>query len=82
MKFTLLSKYVPSFLSNPRDEMCRFMMCVFDLVDEKCRTTMLHDDMNISRLKVYAQSIEESKLNRKIMDSKISRFDDHGKPRF
>ena len=39
-------------------------MGVADLVREKCRTDMLHDDMSLARFMVYAQSIEESKLKR------------------
>ena len=42
--------------------MSRFMTTVIDLVREKCRTTILHDDMTLCRLMVYDQSIEESEL--------------------
>ena len=35
LKFTKLSKYAPSLVSNPRDEMSRFLTGVFnDLVEE------------------------------------------------
>ena len=64
MKFSTLSRYVPSDVSNPRDEMSYFVTGVTDLVIEECRTTMLHDDMNLAILMVYAQLIEESKLKR------------------
>ncbi|KAK4726954.1 hypothetical protein R3W88_031871 [Solanum pinnatisectum] len=76
LKFTLLSMYAPSLVSNPRDEMSRYVMGVSDLVEEECHTTMLHDDMNISKLMVYAQSIEESKLKRKNRKMKRVRSDE------
>uniref|UniRef100_M1DMT8 Uncharacterized protein n=1 Tax=Solanum tuberosum TaxID=4113 RepID=M1DMT8_SOLTU len=47
-------KYAPSLVSNPRDEMSHFVTGVSDVVKEECRTAMLHDDMNISRLIMYA----------------------------
>ena len=61
LKFTMFSMYAPSLVSNPRDEMSRFMVGVAYLVKEECCTTILHGDMNLSKLKVYAQCIEESK---------------------
>ena len=64
LKFSALSKYAPSLVSNPRDEMSRFVIGVPDLVMEECRTTMLHDDKPLTRIMVYAQSIQESKLKR------------------
>ena len=64
LKFSTLSRYAPSLLCNPRDEMSRFVMEVAGLVVEECCTAMLHDDMTLARLIVYAQSIEESKLRR------------------
>ena len=44
LKFTLLSKYVQSMVSNPRDEIGRYMTGVSNQVEEECRTTMLNDD--------------------------------------
>ena len=39
-------------------------MGVANIVREECRTAMLHDDMTLARLMVYAQSIEYSKLRK------------------
>ena len=63
LKFTMLSRCAPSLVSNPRDEMSRFLTSVSSLVKEECLTAMLHGDTNLSRLMVYAQSIEDSKLS-------------------
>ncbi|TMX02267.1 hypothetical protein EJD97_022190 [Solanum chilense] len=41
-----------------------------DIIKEECRTSMLHGDMNLSRLMVYVQSIEESKLGMRSRDDK------------
>ena len=57
LKFSKLSKYALSLVSNQRDEMSHFVTGVADLVREECRTTMLHDNMTVARLMVYAQSI-------------------------
>ncbi|KAK4724069.1 hypothetical protein R3W88_026848 [Solanum pinnatisectum] len=69
-------------LKDPRDEMSRFVTGVSDLVEEECRTTMLHDNINISRFMVFAQQIEESKLKRKNREMKRVRFDEQDQPRF
>ena len=50
LKFTMLSRYGPSLVSNSGDEMSRFVTGVTDLVKEECRTAMLHGDMNFSGL--------------------------------
>jgi len=35
LKFTKLSKYAPSLVSNPRDEMSRFVIGVADAIEEE-----------------------------------------------
>ena len=54
LKFTKLSKYAPSLVSDPTDEMNYFVTGVSDDLQEKCHLAMLHDNMKISRLMVHA----------------------------
>ena len=82
LKLATFSRYSPSLVSNPRDEMSRFVIGVADLVREECRTTMLHGDMILSRLMVYAQSIEDSKLWRMDRSLKRGGSSDQVQPRF
>ena len=44
--------------------MSSFVTGVSDLMKEECRTTMIDGDMNLSRLTMYAQYIDEYKLSR------------------
>lgn len=62
--------------------MSRFVTGVADIVKKECRTTMLHNDMYISRFMVYCQSIEESKLRMMTRELKRGRSDEHDPPRF
>ncbi len=62
LKFSMLSRYAPSLVSNPRSEMRRFVTRVADLVKEECCTAMLNDDMNLFRFMVYAKYIEDFNL--------------------
>ena len=54
LKFLMWSIYGLSLLSNLRDEMHRFLMGVDDLVSKEWCTTMLHDNLTLDRLTVYA----------------------------
>ena len=82
LKSSLLSRYSPSLMSNPRDEMSRLVTSVVDLVKEECRTTMLHGDMNLSRLMVYSLSSEDSKFRRISRSLKRSGPSDQDQHRF
>ena len=48
LKFSTLSSYTPSLVSNRRDEMSHFVPGVADLVVEECRTVTLHDDTTLA----------------------------------
>ena len=53
LEFIKFSKYVPSLVSDPRDQMSRFITGVSEDLQEVCHSAMLHDDMNISHLMVH-----------------------------
>ena len=57
LKFTKCTKYVPSFVSNPRDEMSHFLTGVSDDLVEECHSAMLYDNMNISCIMVHSQQV-------------------------
>ena len=55
LKFNKMSKYTPSLVSNPRDDMNYFLRGVSDDLVEECHLSILHDNMNISRLMYHFQ---------------------------
>ena len=61
LKFSKLSKYAPFLVSNPRDEMSRFVIGVSDDLKEECHSAMLHENMKISHLMVHAQKVEDTR---------------------
>lgn len=65
IKFTTLSKYVPSFVSNLGDDMNCFVMGVSDGLIEECRSAKLYDNMDISSLMSHDQKVEDTRLKRK-----------------
>ena len=69
-------------MSNPSDEMSRFMTCVADLGKEECCIAMLYGDMNLYILTVYAQSIEESKISNMARNLKWSGPSGQNQPKF
>ena len=81
-KFSMFCIYAPSIVLTPRDEMSHFVFEVADLVREVSRTSMLHHDMTLARLMVYAKSIEEYKHGRISRNMKRSASSDQGKYRF
>ena len=64
LKFVKLSKYASSLVSNSKDEIRRFMTGVSEDMEEEFRASMLRDKMELCRLMVHTQQVEES-LRRK-----------------
>ena len=54
LKFTKLSKYSPSLVSDLRDEISHFITGVLDDLQEEFHLAMLHGKMNISFLLFHA----------------------------
>lgn len=57
MKFSKLSKYAPSLVFDPRDEMSRFVMGLSDDMKEECHSAMIHENINIFHLMDHAQQV-------------------------
>ena len=51
--------YATSLVSNSKDEMSRFLTGINGDLEEECRYVMLHDNMDLSRLMVHVQQVEE-----------------------
>ncbi|KAH0746323.1 hypothetical protein KY285_007980 [Solanum tuberosum] len=76
LKFNQLSRYAPHLVADSRSRMNKFVMGVSDLVSEECRSAMLISDMDLSRLIVYAEQMEEGKLRkRRGHEAKRARFE-------
>ena len=70
-------------VANPRARMNKFVMGVPSLVEKECHTTTLLNDMDIFRLMVYGQQIEESKIReiRKQGERPMSDDSHHQRPK-
>uniref|UniRef100_M1DIP4 Gag-pol polyprotein n=1 Tax=Solanum tuberosum TaxID=4113 RepID=M1DIP4_SOLTU len=56
--------------------MIQFVTGVSDSIDEECCPSMLHENMDISCLMVYAQKVDESRLRKKNREVKRTRSND------
>ena len=65
-------------VSDPRDEIYRFVMRVPNDLKEECRSAIFHDNMNISHLMFHAQQVEETRVKRKSRDANRARSFDGG----
>ena len=53
--------------------MRHFVKGVLEDLQEECQSSMLHDNMNISRLMVYARRVEDARVKRKGRNAKRTR---------
>ncbi|XP_015057578.1 uncharacterized protein LOC107003821 [Solanum pennellii] len=77
LKFVKLSKYASSLVGNSRDEMSKFVTGVSEDLVEDFRAAMLNDNMDLGRLMVHAQRVEESRNKRRVHEGKKPKPADH-----
>ena len=58
LKFFKLSRYATSLVLNSMDVLSRFLTGINRDLEEECRSRMLHDNMDLSRLMVHVQQVE------------------------
>ena len=63
LKFVILSRHATSLVSNSSDKMSKFLTGITGDV-EKCRSVKLHNNMDLSRLMVHVQQVEDNQKNR------------------
>ena len=73
LKFIKLSKYVSSLVYNARDEMSSYIIGVSEEIEEECNAAMFHDHMDLSRLTVNAQQVNDSRLRKSNREDKKAR---------
>lgn len=75
LKLTKLSKYALFMVANLRAHMSTFILSVFELVSKDCKMAMLVKQVDISRLMMYVEPIEEEKFCEKTRESKRARVE-------
>lgn len=61
--------------------MNKFIMGVSSLVEKKCPTAMLRNDMDIARLIVYVEQIEKSKIRDTTQEVNTRRSEESSPPK-
>ena len=70
LKLVKLSKCAFSLVSCSRDEMRGFVTGVLKDLEEDCQLAMLNYNMDLSRLMVHTQQVEESRWRKRVREGK------------
>jgi len=62
LKFTQLSRYAPKMVADMRKRMSLFVVGLSRLSSKKGKEAMLIGNMDIARLMIHVQQVEEDKL--------------------
>ena len=70
LKFVKLSRYSTSLVYNSTDEMSRFLTRITEDLEKECRDAMLHNNIDLSRLMVHVQHVEDIRKKRGVRDAR------------
>ena len=70
----MLSKYASYLVSNYSDEMSYFVTDVSEELEEQFHTSMIHENIDVPRLMVHAQQVEDNRLTNKNREAKKTRY--------
>ncbi|XP_069144474.1 uncharacterized protein [Solanum lycopersicum] len=73
-------EYSLKFVKLSTDEMSRFLTRINGDLEEECRSAMLHDNMDLSRLMVHVQQVEDNRKRRGVRDIRRPRPQDQARP--
>ena len=76
LMFFKFSEYVSSLVSSSRDKMSRFVTGISENLKKECWVAMLHDNMDLDRLMVHTQQVEESIRRKRGREGKKPRTSD------
>ena len=68
--------YATTLVSKIRDEMSRFLIGINGDLEQECRSMILHDNMDLSRLMVHVQQVQDSRRKRGVCDFRRPRPQD------
>ena len=80
LQFVKRSRYATSLVSNPRDDMSRFLTGINGDLEKECLSTMFHDNMDLSRLIVLVQQVEDIHKKRGVRDARRPKPQDQAGP--
>ena len=79
-KFVKLFTYATSLVSNNMDEMRRYLIGIDGGLEEECRSVILHDNMDFSKLMVHVHQVEDNRKKRGVRDSRRTQPQDQSGP--
>ncbi|XP_069146050.1 uncharacterized protein [Solanum lycopersicum] len=73
-------EYSLKFVKQSMDEMSRFLTGINEDMEEECRSTVLHNNMDLSRLMVHVQQVEDNRKKRGVRYVRRRRPQDQAGP--
>ena len=80
VKFVKLYRSATSLVCNNRDKMRRFPIRINENLEKECRFAKLDDNMDLLRLMVHVQQVQNSRKNRGVRDATRSKAQDMAGP--